>query len=742
MKRNVHFFKFKALTEVQTELIQMYTDVTKSVDVLPFKDESEGLPISNIFAPLLIEEDLKAKQRIPNPQSSGDKELKSLREIFYAGDRPAKRIFMKGEAGCGKTLFCLKMLDTWCQIKQSGTVTDDDLQQCLAGFDLVFYLPLRHYNSNLTSVKDMIGQTVSSQCLNVLVSGGRVNCLVILDGLDESPVSFRELPSSHGLVRYVLFCTSRPWKLTQLKLTYSQNDKVVQILGLLPSSKDQVIKYVLVNFYQLKTETPEYRLTFKRYSSMLSKSSLESLVKIPMMLTACCCMWYEEDVYSNQSMDREPPVTITSLTGHTSMTHIYLSLADSMIRRADEKCDLRSFLTQACPSPPTNIPEGLASFSYIHSFLYVLIPLCRLAYTDLMSDKTKLVFQKDELERKIGRPLVEIALKVGLISQTKAPGRFHQQNVSVNFYHKSVQEFLAAIHLTCTDTDDIRSYCTSLDKVMDVANIITFIIGLEPSSCSGVSRHVMGTVNTDADIQQYRRTFDHKYHERVKQLYLAQCQWYRELTHSRTVTGDTSPPPSLHDGEIVLYSRTATDDTSPPPNLHVTDIWLVGTSDIDTIKLTEELIARYPNSVISVYLFNVDYPVQRALPFLPLCTQLSVLSIAYLDQFTANLVAVIPCLTQLDTIRYNGLGLSTVEEDVAVVAAILKLTQLRYIKLVDVRLGQEGMALTVEWTQLQTVALHDVRMSAGSWVRFKSSIPNVQHPVMVIIKYAKYKEQK
>ena len=441
-------FHFKALTEAQTELIKMYTDVTKSVDVLPFKDHSAGLPIANIFAPLLMEEDLKAKERMPNLNKPGGKEVKTLQEMFYAADKPAKRIFMKGEAGCGKTFFCLKLLDTWCQVKQSGTVTDDVLQQCLAVFDLVFYLPLRHFKGNMASVKDMIGQTVSEQCQK-LVGSGRIHCLVILDGLDESPVTFRELPSMHGIDSYVLFCTTRPWKLTWLPLTYSQDDKVVQILGLLPRSEKKVIEYVLVNFYKLKKETEEFKKKFERYSSRLKISSLESLVKIPMMLTACCCMWYEEDAYSEQSQDTEGQVTIDSPTVHTSMTHTYLSLIDSMIRRADQKCDLRSLLKQACPLPLTNIPKVLTSFSYIHSFLGVLLPLCRLAYTDLVSGETKLVFQKDELEREIGQPLVEIALKVGLISQTKAPGRFHQQNVSVNFYHKSIQEFLAAVHLTC-----------------------------------------------------------------------------------------------------------------------------------------------------------------------------------------------------------------------------------------------------------------------------------------------------
>ena len=78
-------------------------------------------------------------------------ELKSPREVFYVlVTRQLKRIFMKGEAGCGKTFFCVKLLDAWCQVKQSGTATDDVLQQCLTVFDLVFYLPLAsHFKGNL-----------------------------------------------------------------------------------------------------------------------------------------------------------------------------------------------------------------------------------------------------------------------------------------------------------------------------------------------------------------------------------------------------------------------------------------------------------------------------------------------------------------------------------------------------------------------------------------------------------------
>ena len=694
----------------------MFTDLTESVDVLPFED-SAGVPIANIFAPLLMEEDLQAKERMLNLQSPCRKELKSLREMFYAGDKPAKRIFMKGEAGCGKTLFCLKMLDTWCQVKQSETVTNNALQKCLAVFDFVIYLPLRHVKGNATTVKDMIGNTLSEKCQNVLFSG-KIHCLVILDGLDESPATFQKLPSMHGIVSYVLFCTTRPWKLTQLPLKFRPDDKVVQILGLLPSSEVQVIEYVLVNFYKLKKETQDFKSKFKKYSSIIKSSSLYSLVKIPMMLTACCCMWYEEDANSEQSQDTKGCTSIDSSTVHTSMTHTYLSLIDSMIRRAEKKWDLRSLSIQAQPSPKTSVPKALAKFPFIHSYLHAILPLCRLAYTDLVSNETKLVFQKDELEGKIGRLLVETALKVGIISQANAPGRFHQQNVSVNFYHKSVQEFLAAVHLTCTDTDDIRSYCTSLDKVMNVANIITFIMGLDPSPCSGVSKHAMDTANADPVVQQYRRGGSGW--DRVKQLYETQCEWYRELTHNRTVTGDTSPPPSLH----------------------VTDIHLAH-SDSDTVKLTGDR-----DTIMSVLLWDVDHPLHGVAQLLPQCPQLSALYITYMrnKEDMDLLVSIIPRLTQLDFIRYGGAALYTAFDtdvaledvfpvydvtDMKVVKAALQLTQITAIWMGYVDLGDDGLVLTADMAQIQDIVLCVIHMSAGAWGRFLSSLHTLHQAVRV-----------
>ena len=189
----------------------------------------------------------------------------------------------------------------------------------------------------------------------------------------------------------------------------------------------------------------------------------------------------------------------------------------------------------------------------------MLLPFCELAFTDLMSAETKLVFHIGQLERQLGKSHVDLAHRLGLISQAKIRGKYPQPNVSVSFYHKSVQELLAAMYMTCGSPDAVTTfcdYCSTLEKVMGDGQYNKVCGGASTLSLgSRICKHITHIVNSDPDITEYRRTLDYESTGRicVKQLYLTQCEWYRELTHNRTVTGDTSPPPSLHVTDICLW---------------------------------------------------------------------------------------------------------------------------------------------------------------------------------------------
>ena len=78
---------------------------------------------------------------------------------------------------------------------------------------------------------------------------------------------------------------------------------------------------------------------------------------------------------------------------------------------------------------------------------------------------------------------------------------------------------------------------------METANVTMFVMGLDPSLGCRICEHITNIVNSDHDITEYRRTL--RGGDKVKQLYRTQCEWYRELTHNRNVTGDISLPPIL-----------------------------------------------------------------------------------------------------------------------------------------------------------------------------------------------------
>ena len=600
--------------------------------------------------------------------------------------------------------------------------TTCEMQQCLSQFDLLYYVPLRDATEGRTSVVDMVCDAVCNDCPDEidrtkrLLSNKNVRCLIVLDGVDEwpHPPGYTELPSTRGLsIRCVLLWTMRPWKLVHLQLKPKHDDHIVTVCGLTPYSVAKVIEKILVGFYGLKGET--LKSTFLAYCEKVSDYTLKGIMRMPMMLIAACHLWHREDASSlNKSLDTDQSF---------SVTHLYLELLDQMIQNAAKKQNKQRSLINnpltslvsdeiTVPSSQPNLPDILKTFQYICHVIDMLLPFCQLAYTDLMSAETKLVFHIGQLERQLGKSRVDLAHRLGLISQAKLRGKYPQPNVSVSFYHKSVQELLAVMYMTCGPPDAVTSfcdYCSTFEKVMETANITKFVVGLHPVLGSRICEHITNIVNNDLEIKEYRRTLDHGCRDRVSQLYRTQCEWYRELTHVRTVTGDTSPPPSLHVTDIYLYP-----------------------SDSDAVRLTGDLMYSNRASIVSVMLWYVVHSLHGVLQSLPQCSNLTAL---YIDmpssENRAQSTAVIPRLTQLDTIWYGGLA---AVEDVAVVAAVLRLTQLRRIRLECVSLGDDDvLVLTADWTRLETVVLRSVYMSARSWGRFVSSLLTVPHPVHVTL---------
>ena len=105
---------------IQEILIKQYEGATRSIPVMPLEDD-EGVSLSDIYGSALVEEDIAATRKSQNPnKQSSNKGLDSTKDMFYVNEKLAKRIFMKGEVGHGKTVFCLKVIELWAKAKSSN----------------------------------------------------------------------------------------------------------------------------------------------------------------------------------------------------------------------------------------------------------------------------------------------------------------------------------------------------------------------------------------------------------------------------------------------------------------------------------------------------------------------------------------------------------------------------------------------------------------------------------------------
>ena len=646
------------------------------------------------------------------------------KSIFHVGERMAGRIFIKGEAGCGKTMFCLNLLRNWCRAKKTVHTFDTKEQEILSSFDLVFYIPLRAVK-NCTTIVDMICDTSSkgseeaTRRIKLLLLERKFRSLILLDGLDEwvPPAEFIGLPKSSGLANSVLLFTTRPWKIIQLQFKYRFDDKLLIISGLIPSSISQVMKSVLVHFYGLEEDSSQFKNAFHILEQLVNNPSLERLLHIPMTLVNACYFWYEQNFETGRSITTNGKNdNIDTIQG--SFTIFHLSVLETLLKQASEKYD---YLFHTDLSYSSSIPQTIFSFGRVHHHIGKILPVCELAFKGL-SKETLIIDQNCQLERNIEKditPILETAFKIGCITQSKTPGRFHQQNVSINFYDKNVKEFMASLCITCGDIDILKEFCnilSSLDVVLEHSGIILFIMGVAPKIGSRVAKHVCGVADTDSRVKDHRANFQKS--KIVKMLFKTQLQWYIEMRETLHLTGNTS-------------------NVSP---FYISDVYLDSEADTKTLETTTEIIQNYER-IVSVSLFSgLNRSLGNILQMLLSFPNLSTLWISHLGKDHCLLPPVLPRLSQIQRVRYDGTYNTSqknvtpdVSGDMAVVLAISQLNQLKHLELHNINLDTFKVIWPLENSELSDIVFDDLSLSSECWEKFGTFVDQMNQNVHVTL---------
>ena len=462
-------------------------------------------------APLKIREDLEFKRKTHNTDKEKEyKDVTDPSDLFEVNGRPAENIYMLGEAGRGKTGQCYQLIQHWVDAREAhkGSKNLSNWQKSLLAFDFLFFISLRHVDKIMHSVVKMICHGMMKNhpqyhdiIRQILTSGLHTcKCLIVIDGLDEMK---GEVDIDVDMSRCTVLWTSRHWKFHDLAPDINDLDRVVEVRGLDDYGSEQIIENILVNYFCIDEKSPELKIKVGEIAKATRDKKYKSIMDIPLLLTAFVYLWQ----------------TNTSL--QESMTSFYAALLNLLIKLAFE--NKRVTKIPAIRQPPTKIdfPSFMTKQKKFRDHLQTLVLIGKVAYEDLVSgyeqneyDKTEehedkpkegtlqLVFEKDELSDKLTPDVLTFALEVGLLSQSSAPGSFDDENVSINFFHKTVEEFLAALYLVYNDEVSFDSFCdscSSINIVMELSNILLFTVGLQPNLGRVISLLALTQILSDTD---------------------------------------------------------------------------------------------------------------------------------------------------------------------------------------------------------------------------------------------------
>ena len=417
--------------------------------LLSHGDQWPPVSVERLINLQLVEADKKEGFRAGLPQYGAHNDDVDRTPILHGdlfnvkkGKKPVRKLIVEGNAGMGKTTLCTMIAEDWAEGK------------ILAQFDCVLLLPLREKSvSSATTLPELFKLLHSSEGIRTLAvkeleerEGDGV--LIIADGWDELDDLNR---SSESFLYHLLFgnvlpfvsvlLSSRPFASASLHHLTSV-DRLVEVVGF---NEENLRQYIESEF----ENCPE-----KAYSLLqqLENSSLiQSLCSIPINCAIICNLWH--------TLNQALPTTLTKL-----YTQIVLNIILRDIQKNFPECSVLS----------------LDNFDSIPSHLQDKFWLtCKFAYECLSRDQ--LVFAESELASVFPEHLQLESNKhflcFGLLQFARSLLPVGH-GLSFHFVHLTIQEFLAALHLTTLSTEEKQSCCIAHGASFKFAVVWRFVFGL------------------------------------------------------------------------------------------------------------------------------------------------------------------------------------------------------------------------------------------------------------------------
>ena len=435
-----------------TPAIGKYAAYLKTVYIrskLPVKGKWPPAPCKKIIklATIEIENDrshlalckLNRSESIDEYMQNNRMDPISMEDILTEKDGSLpKAVIVQGVPGIGKSTFAWKFCRKWAK----GKI----YQQ----YDLVVLLRMRDTRvreaTKLNNLFFSEDADFSNEVAKAAISSGGQGILLLMEGIDELPAScladgmpLSNLLQGESLPLVTIIVTSRPWAVQTLEEKCGdQISRQVEILGF---TRNDILRYISYAF------TEEEKTEFLDY--LRSHPQLESIMHIPLN-AAFVVQIYKQFRRSQQAI----PSTLTQL---------YTALVEGLLLRYIKS--VPEFDTLKIISV-SSLPEPVQTH---------FLQLCLLAFMSFTKLTVQVTFTDSEAA------LYECFDFLGLMQSSTELTTNTSTTVSHSFLHFTIQEFLAAYHLSKQPSQVQELFLEVHSKDPQFSMLITFLVGLNSS---------------------------------------------------------------------------------------------------------------------------------------------------------------------------------------------------------------------------------------------------------------------
>ncbi|XP_052820153.1 uncharacterized protein LOC128245978 [Mya arenaria] len=478
---------FKIIAEKEGEILKEglrlrlanhYRTTLADMPISPILGDKNAKLNKFYVLPKIVEKDHRKIGKI-DKEESGQNVVK-FSDVFLKEDQLLRNVFLVGEPGNGKSTFSVMCALEWTHQylpaeENVGIKTSFADPEFFKEFAFLFRVTLRDSGKTCDlaqMIKDQLIRKIYHEkdaddgfrLLQTMLESEK--CLIIADGLDEwthpenvnctCNTEEKVTPFRNSANKATLLTTTRPWRLSQFRVQDSKIDKYLEIEG--AADTRQLVENILT----ILNEGNEDERTPEAFMNMVWEKGLKGLLSAPISITQLVCLWFEGKSLTDSKCD------------------IYAGVINMLSCRLSD-------MQSGHNIPEIELPSVLNEHECFVQNPMVYLALAKLAYTTLYSEcrDSSVVFSNKTVNALLSREQVEFALKSGLLTEKKSNSLIKRSS-HFSFFHKTLQEFLAALHL-CLNENDFSQLSSKYEQdnkeniLGDVSQTFIFICGMKPA---------------------------------------------------------------------------------------------------------------------------------------------------------------------------------------------------------------------------------------------------------------------